>query len=198
MPEPVGVLALQGDFEVHGRVFARLGVSVRPVRRPHELAGCTALVIPGGESTTLARLIDRGGLRQPLHDFASTHPVMGTCAGLIMLARQLAPEPGGNHGVVPLGLLDCTVQRNGYGRQIDSFSEALALSTLNGSAVPFRGVFIRAPRILSVGSAVEVIASRGDEPVAVRQGYLLGLAFHPELAHDDRVHAAFLSMVVSS
>jgi len=198
MSEPVGVLALQGDFEKHSRVLASLGVTIRPVRRSHELDGCTALVIPGGESTTLARLIDRGDLRQPLRNFASIRPVMGTCAGLIMLARQLAPEPGGDHGVVPLGLLDCTVQRNGYGRQIDSFSEALALDILNGSAAPFMGVFIRAPRILDVGPAVEVIASRGDEPVAVRQGHLLGLAFHPELAHDNRVHAAFLGMVVSS
>jgi 5'-phosphate synthase pdxT subunit len=197
MTDTIGLLALQGDFGMHRINFAALGAKTQLVRRRDELEGCAGLVIPGGESTTLARLIRRGGLEKPLQDFATERAVMGTCAGLILLARELAPEPGGHHGVTPLGMLDCTVQRNGYGRQVDSFSETVTIDTLNGSRTPFLAVFIRAPRILAVGSQVEVIAARAGEPVAIRQGHLLGLTFHPELANDTRIHAAFLKMVKS-
>lgn len=195
MPPAIGILALQGDYARHRSSLTALGAETRLVRRPSELAGCDGLVLPGGESTTLARLIRSGGLDQPLKAFAATRPVMGTCAGLILLARELAPEPGGDHGVTPLGLLACTVQRNGYGRQVDSFSEPITMDALNGSREPFLAVFIRAPRILAVDAEVEVIAARAAEPVAIRQGHLLGLTFHPELAHDTRVHASFLKMV---
>lgn len=122
MTAPVGLLALQGDFEKHRQVFAALGRSTVKVRRPAELGAICGLVIPGGESTTLSRLIDRVGLRDPLRDFAAEHAVMGTCAGLIMLAAKLDGETPADFGVRPLGLLDCTVRRNGYGRQVDSFT----------------------------------------------------------------------------
>jgi 5'-phosphate synthase pdxT subunit len=191
---PVGILALQGDYAKHAESFAALGVPTRLVRRPAELEDCRGLVIPGGESTTLARLLDRCGLRGPLLAYAAERPVLGTCAGLILLAREIEAEPGGDHGVRPLGLLDCRVQRNGFGRQVDSFSEALSLRDLDGSEEPFLAVYIRAPRILAAGPAAEIVGRRGEEPVAVRQGRLLGLTFHPELTADPRVHAAFLDL----
>jgi 5'-phosphate synthase pdxT subunit len=191
---PVGLLALQGDFAKHQRAFAALGAPTVLVRRPSELAQCAALVIPGGESTTLARLLEKSGLRPAVQDFARRLPVMGTCAGLVLLARQLAPESGADHGVVPLGLLDCRVQRNAYGRQIDSFSEDVSVVKLNGSPEPFRGVFIRAPRILEVGDGVQVLARLKGEPVAIGQNRILGLTFHPELTDDSRFHAYFLKL----
>jgi len=190
---PVGLLALQGDFAAHQRALTALGAETRLVRRPGELSGCGALVVPGGESTTLARLLDRAELRSPLVDFAASHPVLGTCAGLILLARELAPEVRGDHGGVPLGLLDCLVQRNGYGRQVDSFLAHLPLQNLGDGQDSFPGVFIRAPRILSVGPRVQILAIHRQEPVAVRQGTVMGLTFHPELTEDTRFHAAFLA-----
>lgn len=193
--KPVGLLTLQGDYECHRQVFAALGRATRDVRRPAELADVGGLVIPGGESTTLTRLLDRAGLRQPLRDFAADHPVLGTCAGLILLASATADEELAQFGVVPLGLIDCTVRRNGYGRQIDSFTAPIAIDVLAGSTETFPAVFIRAPRIVAVGPDVDVVARHGDEPVAVRQGHLLGLTFHPELTDDLRIHRAFLELV---
>ena len=177
----VGLLALQGDYARHQEAFAALGHGVMLVRRVAELADCSHLVIPGGESTTLVRLIDRVGMRQALCDFARERPVMGTCAGLILLADTLAAEVPDRHGVQPLGVLDCVVQRNGFGRQIDSFSEDLALDMLDDSPTPFTAVYIRAPRITAVGDAVDVVARRGQEPVMLRQGHILAMTFHPEL-----------------
>ncbi len=195
MTEPVGVLALQGDFEKHRQALAALGRESREVRRPAELDGVSCLVIPGGESTTLTRLVDRGGLRAPLTAFAQKHPVMGTCAGLIMLATDTADEKQTDYGVAPLGLMDCSVQRNGYGRQIDSFTAPVDISLLAEGEATFAAVFIRAPRIVAVGPDAEVIVRHGGEPVAVRQGHLLGLTFHPELTPDLRIHRAFLAML---
>ena len=191
MADPVGVLALQGDYAMHERALARLGASARRVRRPAELDGCRALVMPGGESTTISRLIDHNGLRAPLRDFARAHPVLGTCAGLILLARELEPEVGDHHhGVEPLGLLDVKVRRNGYGRQVDSFQAALELA---GDDAPLPGVFIRAPRIVEVGAGCEVIVRHGEEPAAVRQGNILGATFHPELTDDTRLLSLLLA-----
>jgi len=195
MNKPVGLLTLQGDYEKHQQALKALGVETFGVRRPAELEKVGALIIPGGESTTLTRLVDRIGLRQPLQDFAVDNPVMGTCAGLIMLSSELVDEKFGDFGVSPFGLLDCTVRRNGYGRQIDSFSAKVGIDVLDGSADPFEAVFIRAPRIVSVGPDAEVVAQHDGEPVAVRQGHLLGLTFHPELTADGRIHAAFLDMI---
>ncbi|MFH2051001.1 MAG: pyridoxal 5'-phosphate synthase glutaminase subunit PdxT [bacterium] len=197
MSKPVGLLTLQGDYEKHRQAFAALGRETCGVRRQNELDRVSCLVIPGGESTTLSRLIDRIGLREPLLRFAADHPVMGTCAGLIMLAGALEGEEETDFGVRPLGLLDCTVRRNGYGRQIDSFTAPVAAGGLGAAEPPFAGVFIRAPRITAVGPGAEVVARHGDEPVAVRQGILLGLTFHPELTDDLRIHRAFLDLVGS-
>lgn len=195
MNKPVGLLTLQGDYEKHEQAFAALGVETFGVRRPAELDKVCALVIPGGESTTLTRLVDRSGLREPLQGFARRHPVMGTCAGLILMSSHLEGEEFADYGVAPFGLLDCTVRRNGWGRQIDSFSAPVSIDALDGGAEPYEAVFIRAPRIVSVGPAAEVVAVHEDEPVAVRQGHLLGLTFHPELTADGRIHAAFLKMI---
>jgi len=195
MTKPVGLLTLQGDFAKHRQAFGALGRDTFDVRRPGELAEVSSLVIPGGESTTLTRLVDRAGLREPLRAFAAHHPVMGTCAGLIMLAAALTGEKRPDYGVEPLGLLDCTVMRNGYGRQIDSFTAGVSLKRLDGSTAPFPAVFIRAPRIICVGPDVEVLASYRDEPVVIRQGRLLGMAFHPELTDDYRLHRAFLALL---
>lgn len=192
--KPMGLLTLQGDYEKHRQVFQRLGVETFGVRRAQELAQVSGLVIPGGESTTLTRLMDRVGLRQPLRDFAADMPVMGTCAGLILLARELEGEKTEDFGVEPLGLLDISVRRNGYGRQIDSFTAGVDIDVLDGSPEVFPAVFIRAPRIVTVGSDCDVVATHEGEPVAVRQGKMLGLTFHPELTSDDRIHRAFLEM----
>ncbi len=194
MMKPVGLLTLQGDFEKHRQAFAALGCETRGVRRPEELDTVSCLVIPGGESTTLSRLIDRVGLRQSLCDFAAEHPVMGTCAGLIMLAQGLAGEAPSDFGVITLGLLACTVQRNGFGRQIDSFTGDVEASALVSGHDPLPAVFIRAPRITKTAPQVEVVATWRGEPVAVRQNKVLGLTFHPELTSDLRVHQAFLAM----
>ena len=192
MTRPIGLLALQGDFSLHARALDRLGAPWRLVRAPAELAECAGLIIPGGESTTLTRLLDRGGLREPLVAFAARRPVLGTCAGLIMLAQRLDGEAP-RHGVAPLGLLDCLVRRNGYGRQADSFSDDVDFTPLDGDGAPFPAVFIRAPRILATGPACEVLGTHRGEPVAVRQGLVCGLTFHPELTDDLRLHARFVA-----
>ena len=179
---PVGVLALQGDFELHEQALDRQGVGHVRVRRPGELEGVRSLIIPGGESTTMTRLIDKVGLRQPILDFAAAgKPILGTCAGLIMLATRIEEEEG-RHGVKPLGLLDVTVRRNGYGTQVYSFIGDVEI-VATGETVP--GVFIRAPKILEVGEGVEAIVTRNGEPVGVRVGSVTGLAYHPEANGDS-------------
>lgn len=187
----VGVLSLQGDFARHQASLESLGVDVRAVRLPEDLDGLEALVMPGGESTTMVRLIDDYGLREPLTRFVKTKPVLGTCAGVILLGK------GGQHlPAPPLGVLDVSVDRNAYGRQIDSFSAEVEAPPLGGR---FHAVFIRAPRLVEPGPRVEVVARRlpeaGGEPVGVRQGHVVGLCFHPELTSDTRFHRWFLSDV---
>ncbi|HPF36542.1 pyridoxal 5'-phosphate synthase glutaminase subunit PdxT [bacterium] len=185
---PIGVLALQGDFELHEQALDRLGRPHVRVRRAEELDGVSALILPGGESTTMTRLIDRVGLRAPLLDFAASgRTMLGTCAGLILLATRIE-EDRDRHGVEPLGLLDVLVRRNGFGRQVDSFVDDVTLA--DGGRAP--GVFIRAPRILQTGAGVEVIARWGEEPVAVRAGNIVGLTFHPEANADGDGLGAFL------
>lgn len=190
----VGVLALQGDFAKHAEAWGRAGARVREVRAASDFEGLDALSMPGGESTTMLRLLDVTGLRPALEGFVEEHSVFATCAGAILLGRggERLPKP-------PLGVLDVDVARNAYGRQIDSFEADLELAVRDsgaGAAEPFRGVFIRAPRFLRLGPGVEVVARHGSEPVGVRQGPLVALAFHPELTSDLRLHRWFLETVV--
>ena len=183
----VGVLSLQGDFAMHRASLEALGVDVARVVLPEDLDGCDALVLPGGESTTMVRLMDARGLRPALEKFVREMPVMGTCAGVILLGKDGERLPG-----PPLGVLDVSVERNAYGRQIDSFTDVIDAPVLGHRVT---GVFIRAPRIRRVGPGVEVVARRGEEPVGVRSGRVVGLCFHPELTSDLSFHRWFLAEV---
>ncbi|MFY9716656.1 MAG: pyridoxal 5'-phosphate synthase glutaminase subunit PdxT [Thermoplasmata archaeon] len=191
----VGVLALQGDVPEHLRALAQ-GANGRPVvavRSPADLARIEALFLPGGESTTIARLLHDTRLWEPLRArLQNGLPVLATCAGLILLARHLAPSASGRDPPT-FGMLDVTVRRNDYGSQADSFEELIRVDGLGQE--PFPGVFIRAPRILSVGPEAAPIAWRGSEIVGVRGGRLWGLTFHPELSNDLRLHRRFLSEI---
>lgn len=184
----VGILALQGDFREHTRAVERLGADAVLVRTPDELEGIDALIIPGGESTTIGMLADRYGLVQPLRDLiAGGLPTLGTCAGMIFLAGATA----GDADQLQLGVLDVMVQRNAFGRQVASFESEVAL---DGLEEPIHGVFIRAPWIEKVGSGVDVLAEVDGHPVAVRQDNILATSFHPELTDDGRVHTLLLEM----
>jgi 5'-phosphate synthase pdxT subunit len=184
---PVGVLALQGDFEAHAAVLRRLGQDVREVRRCAQLSGLSAMVIPGGESTTLLKLMADEPWFDAVRSFHdSGGALLGTCAGAILLARRVEPaQPS-------LAVLDVAVARNAYGRQVDSFETSLEPAAATDG--PMRGVFIRAPRFTWVGEGVEVVARLHGEPVLVRQGRVLAATFHPEIAGDDRVHALLLDV----
>jgi len=186
----IGVLAIQGDFEEHKRVMEGLGVEAPEVRLPHELDGIDGLIIPGGESTTIAQLIDIYDFRSALRQKAEEGmPVWGTCAGMIVLAGRLT-----DHRPEPLGIMDIVVTRNAFGRQVDSFETDLDIAGL--SEAPFRAVFIRAPAVNEIGSGVSVLASLEDgRPVAVQQERLLATSFHPELTDDSRVHELFVRIV---
>jgi 5'-phosphate synthase pdxT subunit len=178
----IGVLALQGDFEAHAKLLRELGAEPREVRTPAGLDGLDGLVIPGGESTVMTLGIEREGLAEPLRRLAGAGiPVLGTCAGLIMLDRD------------HLGLMDIVARRNAFGRQVRSFEAELDVAGLEGG--PLRAVFIRAPWIEEHGDEVEVLASLDGHPVAVRQGHLMAVAFHPELSGDRRLHERFLATV---
>lgn len=186
----VGVLAVQGDFAEHVSVLRKLGVQGREVRLPQHLEHLDGLIIPGGESTTLSRLMSIYHLREPVAEMAKRNKaVWGTCAGMIMMAHEITEEDP-----VPLGVMDIGVHRNGFGRQLDSFEQDLKIEGFDPA--PFHAIFIRAPVIIRVGSGVKVLASLPDgRPVAVQQGHLLATAFHPELTRDPRFHRHFLSMV---
>jgi 5'-phosphate synthase pdxT subunit len=178
----VGVLALQGGFEAHARILRELGAEPREVRVPADLEGLDGLILPGGESTVMSQGIEREGLAGPLRELAAAGtPILGTCAGLIVLDRD------------HLGALDVRARRNAFGPQVRSFEADLALAGLDGG--PLRAVFIRAPWIEEVGDGVEVLAEVDGHPVAARQGNLLALAFHPELGEDRRMHELFLDAV---
>jgi 5'-phosphate synthase pdxT subunit len=181
-PPLIGVLALQGGYAAHARVLTELGAAVREVRVPSDLEGLDGLVLPGGESTTMTLGIEREGLAEPLRAFAGAgNPVLGTCAGLIVLDRD------------HLGIMDTLARRNAFGRQVRSFEADLSFAHLDGD--PVHAVFIRAPWIAEHGPDVEVLAEVDGHPVAARQGELLVLSFHPELGDDTRLHAAFLDRV---
>lgn len=184
----IGVLALQGAFIEHEKTLRSLGADAREVRLPEQLEDLDALIIPGGESTTIGKLAVTFRLLEPLREFAQTKPVWGTCAGMIMLARDIGRDQ-------PLiGVMDIQVDRNAFGRQVDSFETDLAVPDLG--ADPFHAVFIRAPLVTGVGDQVQVLARLEDGGiVAVRQGHWLATAFHPELTPDDRFHRYFLKEV---
>ncbi len=186
-PLRIGVLAVQGDVREHAAMLERLGAEAVEVRRPEELVALDGLVLPGGASTAIGRLVRLAGLEEPLRGFAG--PVLGTCAGLILLAREASD---GVPGQPLFGLLDVAVRRNGYGRQVASFEADLELA---GEEEPLRGVFIRAPRITERGPGVEVLAELDGDPVLVREGRILAACFHPELTGDARVHERFLHLV---
>jgi 5'-phosphate synthase pdxT subunit len=178
----VGVLALQGDFEAHSRLLTSLGATPREVRVPADLEGLEALVMPGGESTTMTLGVEREGLGDPLRALAADGvPILGTCAGMIMLDRD------------HLGVLDVRVRRNAFGRQLRSFEADLEVDGVDGG--PVHAIFIRAPWVEEVGPGVSVLAAVDEHPVAVRQGSLLAVSFHPELTGETRLHALLLSLV---
>jgi 5'-phosphate synthase pdxT subunit len=186
----VGVLALQGAFAAHRQALARLGADAREVRTADQLAAVDGLVIPGGESTTMAMLLDRTGLREPLAArLADGMPVFGTCAGMILLADEVLD---GRPDQWSFGVLDVGVRRNAYGRQLESFETDLDVVGLDP---PFHAVFIRAPGVVRTGPDVAVLAELDGAPVLVRQGTVLASAFHPELTADRRVHELFLDLV---
>jgi 5'-phosphate synthase pdxT subunit len=188
----IGVLALQGDVREHALALVEADAVARPVRRPEELAEIDALVIPGGESTTMSKLALIFGLMDPLRArVAAGMPVYGSCAGMIMLADKILD---GRDDQQSIGGIDMTVRRNAFGRQNESFEQAVDFRGLDGG--PVHGIFIRAPWVESVGEGVEVLADLGDQRiVAVRQGPLLATSFHPELSGDSRVHRYFVDMV---
>ena len=183
-PLRVGVLALQGGFAAHERILRDLGAQTRQVRVPADLDGLDALVLPGGESTVMTLGIAREGLAEPLRAFAAAKPMLATCAGLIMLDRT------------HLGVLDLVAERNAFGRQVRSFEADFAIPGIDGP--PVHAVFIRAPWVAEHGSDVEVLAAVDDHPVAVRQGQITALAFHPELSGEGRFHALLLAQATGS
>lgn len=184
----IGVLALQGAFIEHEKMLEQVGAEAVEVRLPEHLEGLDGLIIPGGESTTIGRLATTFGLIEPLREFARTKPTWGTCAGMIFLAKDI-----GIDRQPILGLMDIKVNRNAFGRQIDSFERDLDFKGIDGGA--FHAVFIRAPVATEVGAGVEVLAQLDDTRiVAMREGHLLGTAFHPELTDDARVHEYFVAM----
>ncbi len=190
----VAVVAMQGDFEKHITMLAGLGADAYAARTPADVARADAVVLPGGESTAIGKLLARYGVDAAIREAAARgKPVYGTCAGLILLAREIAEGTGERGGQPTLGLLDVVVARNAFGRQLDSFETALDVPALGPA--PLRAVFIRAPYVTQTGAGVETLATHAGKAVFVRQGRILGSAFHPELTDDDRAHRFFLSLI---
>ena len=183
----IGVLALQGDYEAHAQALTEAGATPKLVRTPVELASVQGLILPGGESTTFLKFLEREGLLDSLRAYVAAHPTFGTCAGCILLAMEVLQPAQAS-----LGVLDATVERNAYGRQVDS-SIQMGKTSLPGG--PLEMVYIRAPRIQKTGKDVEVLAERDGFPVLVRQHNILAATFHPELSADRRVHRYFVQMV---
>ena len=186
----IGVLALQGAFHSHQTLLDELGSSTLQVRTPSDLERVDALVMPGGESTTMSRLLATSGLFDPIAArLANGMPVFGTCAGMILLATEIID---GRPDQRAFGAVDISVQRNGYGRQLDSFETDIHVPGLGIGSAPFHGVFIRAPKVVRLGTDVDVLAEHNGVPVLLRSGPITVASFHPELASDARVHAQFI------
>ena len=194
MDKAVGVLALQGAYQKHIDMLHALGVPAHTVRQPHELDDCFALIIPGGESTTISLLIQKNGLYKPIKAFAENHPVMGVCAGMIMMATEVDDDR-----VTPLGLLPFKALRNHYGRQVHSFTTDIELD-FDSKGPAFPAIFIRAPGVDKLSDDVQTLArnNNNDEAVIISKGHHLALSFHPELTDDTRIHAYWLSHFSSS
>lgn len=187
----IGVLALQGAFQEHCSVLRKLGIKPREVRLPDQLNGLAGLILPGGESTTFANLAVSYGLVEPLRSMAAVKPMWGTCAGLVFMAREVGIDQ------VVLGVMDISLERNAFGRQVDSFEEDLEINGIEGGT--FHAVFIRAPVVTEVGPDVEILSKeRTGRIVAVRQGHLLGTSFHPELTEDYRLHEYFIKIAAGN
>ena len=187
----VGVLALQGAFIEHIKILTKIGIQTREVRLPQDLKGLSGLIIPGGESTTIHKLANMYDLIAPIQQFSQNHAIWGTCAGMILMAREIKDESPS------LGIMDIVVQRNAFGRQVDSFEEDLTISEIKDSKEnPFPAIFIRAPKLLEAKRNAKVIARLSDSTaVAAVEGHLLATAFHPELSMDDRFHKYFLKFI---
>jgi 5'-phosphate synthase pdxT subunit len=190
LPPAIGVLAIQGDYAAHAEALAEAGAEPVDVRKPDQLAALDGLILPGGESTTMLRFLEKHRFFEVLKEFCGRKPVLGTCAGTILLAREVR-----NPAQRSLGVLDAVVERNAYGRQIDS-TILTAETMLSGG--PLEMVFIRAPRIVGTGAGVQVLALREGFPTLVRQGRIMAATFHPELSRDRRVHRLFVQMVTGA
>lgn len=190
----IGVLALQGDFAKHLEMLRSIGVETVEVRRPADLDECSGIIIPGGESTAILKQLWFIEMFHALAEFASKKPLFGTCAGLILMSREVM----GCDIVKPFGILDVAVERNAFGRQIESFRTPVDLALTPNRPVQYPAVFIRAPRIRSCGSDIDVLASYKGEPILVQEGFHLGATFHPELTDDPAVHKFFVSLVASN
>ncbi len=189
MSHRVGILALQGDFAKHEVRLRALDVDTLQIKTPEALQKCAGLIIPGGESTTLTKLMRKYGFYEPIREFVKTRAVMGTCAGMIMVATHVDDER-----VTPLQLMNISVSRNAYGRQVESFITHIDVPFL-GNGMPLRAIFIRAPQICEIGPEVETLIKFQGQPVMVQQGNVLAVAFHPELTDDLRIHQYFLEKI---
>ncbi len=192
MNQTIGVLALQGDFNLHQKSLKRIGISSKTIYYPNDLDSCAGLILPGGESTTFMKLLEKTNLIESIIKFSNERPIMGTCAGLITLATHLT-----NNSMKTLGLIDMDVERNGYGRQIDSFIDKVHISVFKDKP-EFEGVFIRAPKIHSVGTQTEVLGVHDKEVVMARNERILVTTFHPELTKDQRIHRYFVEKMVNA
>jgi 5'-phosphate synthase pdxT subunit len=186
----IGVLAIQGNYASHAQALTEAGASPVEVRKPEQLASLDGLVLPGGESTTMLKFLDKHSFFEVLQEFCRTRPVFGTCAGVILMAREVL-----NPSQRSMGVLDAVVERNAYGRQIDSVIVTAETELAGG---PLEMVFIRSPRISQIGPGIDVLARREGFPVLVRQGRILAATFHPELSHDRRVHRLFVESVAAA
>lgn len=186
----VGVLALQGAFAKHMAMLISLGVQAIEVRKPADLATCDALILPGGESTTIMKQMQFIDFIEPFRQFSKEKPVFGTCAGLILMSREILSDK-----MVPFQLLDVAVERNAFGRQAESFRETIDITLDSSKSKPFSAVFIRAPRIRDVGDQVKILGTLDKEPILIQQGRHLGATFHPELTGDASIHSYFIHLL---
>ncbi len=188
----IGILAIQGDFELHAQMLKKIGVAWQLVRLPQDLSACDGLIIPGGESTTFIKLLKKSGLYQELKTFGQEKTIMGTCAGLIILSKRIK-----NYPLETLALIDLEVERNAYGRQIDSFIDDIEIN-LNGTVKTFEAVFIRAPKIVRIGRGVVPLGKHKSDIVLAENPHILVATFHPELTEDTRIHDYFLKKVAAN